>query len=418
MSSFLPMPRRMRRAPSYCVLLAPMFLCFVLTGCTEEPPGTAQKAVTGDTTRLQLEWTVGSATAPGVVLSGVTDGAVSATGTVAVLEGQTRNVALLDSAGGLLTRVGGHGSGPRELLRPIELGFVSDTLWVTDQGTNSVSFWLSRGRFLNRTSFRLSTNGTDDGRNVIDGYLAHGRYVTVDGPRSTNAFINRVDTTRSYYLTTASGEVVARLGTVNLIDSKIGIRNEGARFQGIYGDQPISDHPLFVYGGTREPAIYKVQRSVSESSARDSFSVWQYGPDGTVQRTETIAYDPVFLSPSYRDSLIALWANHAQTSKGVQTASKQQARQLAREALFLPDYFPPVRDAAVAPSGALWIELWSGPSSDRRLLFIETAGTVCEARFDSSLEMLAATERGVIVGGVSAGIPTVKYFATKSGVGC
>lgn len=401
-------------------LLGVVIAILTLPGCGERSQRAGPEHSPSDSAvRLQLEWSAGSAAAPGVVLSDVKDLAWSPGGPVAVLEGQNRSVALLDSEGQPLTRLGGHGPGPSELLQPINLGFVGDTLWVADPGTNSVKFWLSSSAFLTSTSFQFSSTGTGKGPNTVNGYLGRGVYVTVDGPRSTNAVVNRVDTTRTYYLTTETGDVVDRLGTVSLSDSKIGVRNEGDRYRGIYGDQPISDDAFFAFGSDQRSAMYEIHRPVATSSGRDSFLVRRYGPEGATSWTEYISYDPVVVSSLFRDSLISVWAGHAHESKGVQTASREQARRLARGALFLPDYLPPVRDAAVAPSGALWLEMWSDPWSERRMLIVAPTGDVCgRARMQPGLEFLAATEHGILVGGNEGGVPTVKYFAAKSLEAC
>lgn len=310
----------------------------LLSGCGEslQEIGT-ERSSPDSAVRLQLEWSAGSATAPGVVLSDVGDLARSPGGPVAVMERGNRSVALLDSTGRPLTRVGGRGPGPSELLQPMDIGFAGDTLWVADQGTNSVKFWLRSRSFLNSNSFQFSSTGTAEGPNTVSGYLGKSVYVTVDDPRSTNAVVNRVDTTRSYYLTTAAGDVVARLGTVSREHTLLGIRNAGNRYRGIYGSQPISDDPFFTYGGGRSPSIYEIRRPVAEAQARDSLFVRRYGPDGETRWTTTVPYDPVPLSAPFRDSLVSLWAGEAQESKGVQTASREQARRLAREALFLPE---------------------------------------------------------------------------------
>lgn len=59
--------------------------------------------------------------------------------------------------------------------------------------------------------------------------------------------------------------------------------------------------------------------------------------------------------------------------------------------------------------------MWSDPSSERRLLVVGPRGEVCgRARVQTSLEFLAATERGILVGGNEDGVPTVKVFASSS----
>lgn len=55
----------------------------------------------------------------------------------------------------------------------------------------------------------------------------------------------------------------------------------------------------------------------------------------------------------------------------------------------------------------------AGP--ERRLLMVGATGELCgRARVQTSLESLAATERGILVGGNEGGGPTVKYFSAQS----
>lgn len=395
--------------------VASLFTLAILAGCGGEGGREEKSAEATREIRLERRWSAGSATAPGVVLSDVMDMAWSPRGVVAILEWGNGSIALLDSEGDPLTRLGGYGPGPSELMEPVDLGFQGDTLWVADRGTNSVKIWVLPGEFIASRAYRFGASSDEVGPKTVSGYLGGGVAIAKEYPPSDQAIADRVDTTEAYYSVSESDSVIARLGVVNLTNTKLAIRNEGSRVGGVYGDQPIAGDPFYVHGGAEDLVLYRIDRPTATTTGTDSFPVWRLNRRGELRWNLQIAYDPVALPQSLSDSLIDVWGERAQESMGVQTASTSHARRLAREALFLPAYLPPVRTATVSPSGRLWLELWTAPASERRLLIVSPTGELCtRAQVDTNLEFLAATEHGILVGGNQEGIPTVKYFAADS----
>lgn len=399
--------------------VASLLVLAILAGCGGEVDREENAAEATREIRLERRWSAGSVTAPGVVLSDVMDIAWSPTGVVAILEWGNGSIALLDSEGDPLTRLGGYGPGPSELMEPVDLGFRGDTLWVADQGTNSVKLWVLPDEFIESRAYRFGATSDEGGPNTVTGYLGGGVAIAKEYPPSDQAIADRVDTTEAYYSVSESDSVIAHLGVANLTHTKLALQNEGSRVGGFYSDQPIAGDPFYVHGGAENLVLYRIDRRTAATAGTDSFPVWRLNRTGEFRWKLQVAYYPVAFPPILRDSLIDVWGERAQESMGVQTASTSHARRLAREALFLPDYLPPVRTAAVSPSGRLWLEMWTAPASERRLLIVSPTGAVCaRARVKTSLEFLAATERGILVGGNEGGVPTVEYFAAESNGAC
>ena len=80
-------------------------------------------------------------------------------GNIYVLDPPVAGVHWFDDSGRWLGMIGGDGDGPGEFRRPTDMGWASDTLWVSDPSAGRMSFFDRRsGDFVRSSQFRFASN--------------------------------------------------------------------------------------------------------------------------------------------------------------------------------------------------------------------------------------------------------------------
>lgn len=91
--------------------------------------------------KLQASLTIGSYDSPGYVLSGISDLAVDRQGRIFVLERTEAYASVYSKEGEFIRRLGRRGDGPGEFQMPFRMGFLGDSLWITDGRHHRVTFF-------------------------------------------------------------------------------------------------------------------------------------------------------------------------------------------------------------------------------------------------------------------------------------
>jgi hypothetical protein len=123
----------MRMCTSSMVVLA-TFLCF----CVPTPMCAQAR---------QVRWEVGSAEGP-VAFEDIVDATFGPDGDIFVLDWGSARVWRFSSSGDVLGATGHKGGGPGEFLRPLHLGFLADTLWVSDPSQERTTYFWPFGHVL------------------------------------------------------------------------------------------------------------------------------------------------------------------------------------------------------------------------------------------------------------------------------
>lgn len=296
---------------------------------------------------------------------------VDGTGRLYVLDAGLPGLRVFDRTGTYLHQIGRQGEGPGEYTAPVNFGLMGDTIWIVDGPSRRVAFFGEGGRVLDDFVLEPGAPGVEPPQPVEvlgpDDFLVvtprgPGRYFQGHGVGPVlfeqsmvrrNRTGSRADTLARY--TVESGFIVTQA--------------DGGGF-GVVPYQPIRQQPQFSYYPEREE-IARVERAVAARSDRGEFRVTIRRPDGTVVADRRLAYRPMPIPESIRDSIRDDMASRMDRD---QTAGAAKRREVALEHLALPDLLPPVSlGMAVGEDGTRWIarEALPGVTSTRYLITTE-----------------------------------------------
>jgi len=119
--------------------------------------------------------------------------------------------------------------------------------------------------------------------------------------------------------------------------------------------QPFGDDPLWAVHPNGE-VIVVVERAASASGEGGRFDVRWFGPDGGETLQRSFKYVPRRLQEEYVEEYVTERVDWLLALDMPTFASRHQAEEAVREALFLPGYLPPVDDVLVGRSGEVWLK--------------------------------------------------------------
>ncbi len=337
----------MRRAP-----VAPCLIVVgALAACSGGESGGALAIRIADLPVLAYaeEARIGSFDDPVVGFSQIGDVEAGPDGAVYVSELQASEVRIYAADGTLLRTVGRAGEGPGEFARPTSIGLLGDTLWVRDSRRRRISWFGPDGALVHETpGTSLSVESDIPGMsiNVLigdprdDGFVGSTRSIGVAGGAADRPyFVPRIRFDRD-------GNVVDTLRW-DTIDPGPTVRIEGSAMH------PPSLHPsspLVVRDGDDR---FELAWAVATESDRGTLEAVRTTAGGDTLARASLAYDPIPLPGSVRDSLL-----EPLEGLGSVFGFNERAFQSAMASgLDLPEHRPPVRSAERGRAGEIWIEL-------------------------------------------------------------
>jgi hypothetical protein len=320
-----------------------LLVAISLAGCSETSPG----SLDGEVPVLDLREPAvrfGSLDDPESSLVPVSHLALAPDGSVWAAQGQDGQLLVVAQDGTPLSRVGGLGEGPGEFGGIQGLGWVGDTLWVTDNRNDRVTFVDGDGRLIGSMP-RPRTEVGDDATASFTGLLLDGALFTGGPSLAVLTDPNTPTSGDDPVLWTARDGTTAR---------PIAVRS-GTRLQVVVTEmaggeirsisvfrQPWSDGSLVAIApGGRSIAV--VDRRLPDEGEPTAFRVTRIGIAGDTVWSTTRPYSPVEADRTRQDSVLARYAENGPSLEALE------------EVIFRPTIQPPASSVFVGRDGRTWV---------------------------------------------------------------
>lgn len=373
-------------------------LALSLSGCAESSSSALENAVpVVDFDQPAVRF--GSLDDPASSLVPVDHLALAPDGSVWAAQGQDGEVLVLARDGTPLRRVGGLGEGPEEFGGVQGLGWVGDSVWVTDNRNDRVAFLDSQGAFLG-TIPRPRADVGDDATASFTGLLGDGA-LFVGGP--SVALLTDPNAPKAgddpVLWTTRSGDSIRPIGVRSGTRPQVIVtETAGGEIQSIsIFRQPWGDGSLVAIapgGGS----LTVVDRSLPAEGAAAAFRVTRIGLGGDTAWSSSRDYTPLPSNRARQDSVVAQYAENG------------PAREVLEEALFLPATLAPVSSVFVGRDGRTWVGREDRPDAPTRQwdVFDSTGTLVAIFTVPHTIRLMAAD--GGVVWGVETDDLDVPYL--------
>lgn len=276
-------------------------------------------------------------------LTSVGDLELGSDGAIYLAQGQEGVVKVFERSGALLQTLGSEGDGPGEFRSMSELGWWGDTLWVTDIATRRITSFLTSGDVLASLPYPEPASAGDRSTSVTA--IGPDGSIFMNTGDAAGAFINETTGERKpLILTDRTGSTDRVVGTLNRDREKvIFIDRDGDQVVGVaVHTEPFGDFTLEAgSGSTGDLAL--VDRVVASEGMTPTFRVTKVAPSGDTLFSTVASYTPVPVPSAVVDSIVSARAGDPNREDGL------------RDALFLPDTYPPASNALIARNGEVWV---------------------------------------------------------------
>ena len=374
--------RRPRLISTLLVLLLPL-----AAGCAgPDADGVGEEA---PLFRGAEELRVGSLDDPDYALTRISSLAVAEDGTMYTAHDQESIIRKFGPDGDLEATMGKQGDGPGEFQRLYRIGIHGDSLWAMDLRSYRFSFFRDDGfssSFTVQIRFERGVSPSRPYGLLEDGSL-HGA-VSVPSMMVVSGEIT------DYVLTRMNRDAEV---TDTLLVYPIGNTTWGLNFGdrgGIYGSQPWGDGPI----GQIAPdgSTFLLERYAYESGdSEPAFRLTHRSAAGDTLFSRSYGYELTPLPPAVVDSVLDGRAES--WSEIRQETSYDEMRERLAEALFVPEFLPPVDGMVLGRDGTVWLKPYAlGDAETLRWLMLDASGDV-EAYVDlpADLRVLATDRRNV-----------------------
>ena len=286
---------------------------------------------------------IGSLDGPDDAFVGIGQVTLDEEGRIYVLDPRYPALKVFDPDGGFSHQIGRAGDGPGEYRVPGPFGLLGDTVWIGDQNSGTISFFLRDG-------------------SALDAVTLQG-----EGPGSAPPSLMRVHGRSDFLVATPSGPtdlLDLGPGPVQFTQWLVRRGRDAAPQDtvGSYLAQPglmvlpggsaltyprISDAPLLGYVADRD-LVLEVERPIASTPEEGIFRVTARDRAGGQSSSRSFRYRPVEIPPSSRDSLMAVVLDRVPDGS--------EARAVVEQASPVPRFLPPV--TSLRRSGAtdmLWV---------------------------------------------------------------
>lgn len=305
--------------------------------------------------RLELVYRIGAVEGPDYSLTRVGHIAVGAGGLLYVAQPREGVIRIFSGDGVARGKLGGAGSGPGEFVRLGRLGTLADgRLWAADEGLNRATLFrqVASQEYEHRTfSLVGSTSGlylpklvgvVDDGRAVVE--LLTESHRVADGEIATLPVL-----ITDFSLTDA--DTMVRLPVERKV---LAVRRKGERYRGLFGVQPLKSPPLWAVSPEGGRVVVVNAGAVSTGEAA-TFELRLVDTRANTIWEDHVSYEPVPMPSGLRDSLVDRWTEIALRSRGVAARNRAEAKSLVVDALYRPEFLPPVTDLVVGTDESIWL---------------------------------------------------------------
>lgn len=274
-------------------------------------------------------------------------------GSLYVLARGDGEVRVFSPEGEHLHDVSRRGEGPGELQIARDLGFVGDTLWVTEIEPPRVTWFAPDGEHL-RTDAEQDPVIGRTGVPQVPRAMLRGGHRLVEAEVPFGAGRERVEV--PVYLEEIATE---SRDTVGFRPDPVSLRIPGVGSFGrvrlfprptLYAVEPAGGGVVVAEWGDDDPGAVRLRR---------------YAPDGSVTLDRSLDVDPTPVPRDVRDSIVQAGVEAVTSAVGRLPADREVPTDLeaaVREDLALPESYPPIRSVLAGVDGTVWVERMTSPS--------------------------------------------------------
>jgi len=308
-------------------------------------------AYAGTEWSTDLQWKIGDDEHPSAAfLTVVSDLAVGSDERIYVVQPQEALVRVFDSDGELVTEIGTRGQGPGEFVRPLDVSWVADSLWVTDVATQRIQQFAgdgTAGRSLSMPQSLVSRFGHLAPRAL----LSDGRVLAHEAVPDQNV----ADGSRTEMPVFAVGladSSVVEIASVSLTNSRLPVRSDQTPMA-VFIDEPFADHTLWTILPTGNE-IARVERSVVEDE--NSFFVhWHTVASDRDIQSCSYSYEPQAITNAMLAEIIEAKVQQVAEGGLPFEVNPDYVRRQLRESMYVPAHLPPVNALVADGSNAVWL---------------------------------------------------------------
>ena len=271
---------------------------------------------------------------------------------------------VFDARGRLVRTIGRLGEGPGEFKFVDRVGWIGDSLWVTDLANRRISLFSADGRFRRSAVFPSISTRRPRMQFWPEALLADGSLLVWESwSPSDEAFSSAAGLL--LLRTSKSGEVLDTLRRLTARHVAMVVRLPHGMLQ---RQQPWSDDDLYTLGADGGEIVV-IERPIAESTSPTHFRMIAYRPDGRVIFQRQILYTPVPLTTKRFD--VEVERNAKLILKGFSGIS--EARRAVAAQLFRPRFQPAANRILVGRDHSIWVNV-SREANDSTWLVFDSRG--------------------------------------------
>ena len=339
--------------------------------------------------RLAEEMRIGSIADADYALSEVGELLVGPEGEILVLQPTERTVAVFDHTGRFVRRIGGKGEGPGEFTRPGRMGWHESGFWVSDVALGRITFFNALGRVARTTRIAVGTDEPFHFPNVPRAVLKGGDFLVEPLliPRRTG---NMRKISTPLLLVDNDGAVLDTV--IQLVAGRrhieLNLESERGERSSVYFRQPYDDGHVWDAFADGSGAVV-VDRSVTPWDG--AIEVYRFDDRGQLSSVVPIRLTALpIVSGDVKTALDQL-ERRALKSRGASASAKKKIPSLLRDALAVPDFYPPVQAAVAASDHSLWLRREDGGAGFATWIILDSSGTLRgQAHAPADLRILEA----------------------------
>jgi len=327
-----------------------------LIACLYLTSGCGEPSIQGRTPEWELEpeLRIGSLDDPEQALTSVLALTLGPEGEIYVSQPQEQCIKVFSSSGQFLRTIGRKGEGPGEFIALGDMGWLADTLYVSDYLNQRVSFFGPDGSYLRSMSNAWPMIEEVFSPVLISRLLDDGTALVVAGFAS-RAIADGTVTAHPVFRMDTTGHVLRKVAEVSVQNSQIAVQVGGGT---LYTDQPFGDAPLLGISPSGDFVVI-LDRRAARSRDDATMHFIKITSNGDTVLTRDIRYDPVPFLTELIDSVLDSRA----ADRAGMFGSAQEARKALDQRMFRPAFFPPASNLVVADEGWIFVrrEALPGP---------------------------------------------------------
>lgn len=302
------------------------------------------------------------------LLESIADFELDSDGLLYVLQQKAAVIEVFTPEGRLLRRIARRGSGPGELVQPVQFGIVRDTIWVVDGGTRRMSLFRRDGKFLGtRTAIARASAGV--GSSLAEAAMPGGRAVVRLMPLAADGRSSALNFGAAVVID-SGGAIVDTVAALPPVSAPIRIRASigGAPAQ-LSAAQPFADKLFLAWSSADSSLVAVSSQAPTREFGATVRLIKRRGRTTVVERNVGVTAIPV--SGEIVSAAVSRLASPPRTN-GMRVEIKRA--EIERQVV-APRFLPPFDDVTIAPDGKVWLAEAGTLATSKSYRVLDAAGT-------------------------------------------